>query len=167
MCALEAARLTANVRRLVLYEPTMPLGGPRSENTGRMQALIDAGGPEQALLLFCRDELRMPPRDLAALQESPRWSAKVAVAHTIPRELQGVDAYTFDPKQFPPMQTPTLLLVGGDSPPFRRTVAETFHAALVNSQIGMLPGQRHGAIDAAPDPFAREVIRFLTLDPVG
>lgn len=116
MCALEAARLTANVRRLVLYEPTMPLGGPRIEITERMQALIEAGEPEQALLLFCRDELRMPPRDLASLQESPRWSAKVAVAHTIPRELQSVDAYPFDPEQFRAMPTPRLLLVGGDSP---------------------------------------------------
>jgi pimeloyl-ACP methyl ester carboxylesterase len=89
---------------------------------------------------------------------------RVAVAHTIPRELQAVDAYTFDPKRFRAMQVPTLLLVGGDSPPFRRTVAEAFHAGLPNSRIEVLPGQRHGAIEAAPDLFAKEVMRFLARD---
>jgi pimeloyl-ACP methyl ester carboxylesterase len=167
MCALEAARLTTNVRRLILYEPTMPLGAPRTEICARMQALIDAGDSEQALLVFCRDALRLPPPELASFQQSPGWSARVAVAHTIPRELQAVDAYKFDPKHFCTMQAPTLLLVGGDSPPFRRTVAEAFQAGLPNGQIGVLPGQRHGAIEAAPDLFAKEVMRFLTLDTLG
>jgi pimeloyl-ACP methyl ester carboxylesterase len=142
-------------------------GAPRTELWERMQALIDAGQPEQALLVFCRDVLRLPPPELASFQESPGWSARVAVAHTIPRELQAVDAYTFDPKHFHIMRAPTLLLVGGDSPPFRRTVAEAFHAALPNSQIGVLPGQRHGAVEAAPDLFANETMRFLTRETLG
>ncbi|MGH7343441.1 MAG: alpha/beta fold hydrolase [Candidatus Rokuibacteriota bacterium] len=162
MCALEVARLTENVRRLVLYEPTMPVGSPRTEICARMQALIDAGEPEQALLVFCRDALKLPPPELAAFQESPGWSARVAVAHTIPRELQAVDTYQFDPRHFQTMQAPTLFLVGGDSPPFRRTVAEALQAGLPNSQIGVLVGQRHGAIEAAPDLFAKEVMRFLS-----
>ena len=54
-----------------------------------------------------------------------------------------------------------MLLVGGDSAPFRRTVAETIAAAVPNSQIGVLPCQRHGAIEAAPDLFAQEVMTFL------
>lgn len=167
LCALEAARLTPNVRRLVLYEPTLPLGPPRSEIVERMQTLIDAGEREQALLLFYRDVLRMPPADLAALQASPRWTARVAAAHTIARELQSLDAYRFDPEPFRAMQAPTLVLVGGDSPPFRRTVAETLRAALPNSQIGVLPGQGHGAIEAAPDVFARAVIPFLAREIPG
>ncbi len=167
MYVLEAARLTANVRRLVLYEPTMPLGPPRTAICERMQALVEAGQPDQALLVFCRDALRLPPAELAALQESPTWPARVAVAHTIPRELQAVDAYRFHPEHFRAMQAPTLLLVGGDSPPFRRTVAEALHTGLPNSRIGMLPGQQHGAIETAPDLLATEVRRFLALDTLG
>jgi pimeloyl-ACP methyl ester carboxylesterase len=164
MYALEAARLTDNVRRLILYEPTMPFGPPRTEICARMQAFIEAGEPEQALLVFCRDALRLPSAEIASLQESPEWAARVAVAHTIPRELRAVDAYTFHPEHFRSLRAPTLLLVGGDSPAFRRTVAEAFHAGLPTSQIGVLPGQRHGAIEAAPELFAKEVMRFLALE---
>jgi pimeloyl-ACP methyl ester carboxylesterase len=162
--ALEAALLTASVRRLVLYEPTLPPSGASAETIERMQGLIDVGDPAEALRLFYRDVLRLSPADLADLQASPRWPEKVAVAHTIPRELQGLNAYRFEPARFRALQAPTLLLVGGDSMPFRRTVAETIAAAVPNSRIGVLPGQRHGAIEAAPELFAQEVMRFLTLD---
>lgn len=164
MCALEAARLTDNVRRLILYEPTMSFGPPRTQICARMQAFIEAGEPEQALLVFCRDALRLPSGEIASFQSSPYWAARVAVAHTIPRELRAVDAYTFHPEPFRNLRAPTLLLVGGDSLPFRRTVAETFRAGLPTSQIGVLPGQQHGAIEAAPELFAKEVMRFLPLE---
>src|SRR5262245_48632792 len=66
-CALEATRLTANIRRLILYEPPMPFGlryWP-TEFSVRMQALLDAGEREQGLLLFLRDIVKMPPLAMA------------------------------------------------------------------------------------------------------
>jgi hypothetical protein len=133
--------------------------GPRTEIKERMQALLDAGEREQALLLFFREMLTMSPSDIASLQQSPTWSAHVAAIHRFPRELQGLDDYTFDPAMIRAMQTPTLLHVGGDSPPFRRTVAETFRAALPNSQIGVLP-----AIETAPKLFVLAVVQSLLED---
>src|SRR5512135_2378968 len=49
-CALEAARLTPHVHRLVLYEAPLPLGRKfwSSEFSLRLQALLDAGDREQA-----------------------------------------------------------------------------------------------------------------------
>ncbi len=162
-CALEAARLTANVRRLILYEAPIAVGRQfwPAEFSGRMQALLDAGEREQALLLFLRDISKIPPHDIASAQASPGWHANVASVHTIPRELQGLDAYHFAQQQFETLQTPTLLLLGGDSPPFRRIAAETLHAALPDSQIIVLPGQQHSAIRTAPDLFVTEVVKFL------
>jgi pimeloyl-ACP methyl ester carboxylesterase len=164
LCALEASRLTANVRRLTLYEAPLPLGRRfwPPEFSGPMQALMDTGDREGALLLFLRDIVKMPPQDIASARASPIWQGLVAAVHTIPRELQSVDGYLFEPKRFAAMQTPTLLLLGGDSPPFRRTTAEALHAALPNSQILVLPGQQHSAIRTAPDLFAQQVVKFLT-----
>jgi pimeloyl-ACP methyl ester carboxylesterase len=56
---------------------------------------------------------------------------------------------------------PALLLLGGDSPPFARQAVEMVHGALPNSQIVVLPGQQHIAMDTDPKLFACEVRRFL------
>lgn len=163
-CTLEATRLTANVRRLILYEPPMPFGLRHwpAEFSARMQAFLDAGEREQALLLFFRDMVKMPPHEIAAAQALPTWPARVAAVHTIPRELQSLDSYTFDAGRFGRMETPTALLLGGDSLPFRRTIAETLHTTLPNSQIVVLPGQQHVAMRTAPDVFVQAVVKFFT-----
>lgn len=162
-CALEAALLTANVRRLILYEPVIPSGRQfgSAEFSSPMRHLLDAGDREQALLLFLRDVLKTAPEKIASAQARPTWAARVAAVHTVPRELQGLGGYLFDPKRFGTMQTPTLLLLGGDSPPFRRTDMENLHAALPNSRIMVLPGQGHRAMEEAPDLFAQAVLTFL------
>ena len=162
-CALEAARLTANVRRLILYEPAMSSGRQFevAEFSSRLRYLLDTGDREQALLLFLRDWLKTAPERIAAAQARSTWPARVAAVHTVPRELQGLGSYVFDSRRFDTMQTPTLLLLGGDSPPYRRTEAETLQTALPNSQIVVLPGQGHRAMEQAPDIFAQEVLTFL------
>jgi pimeloyl-ACP methyl ester carboxylesterase len=168
-CALEAARLTAHVRRLLLYEPQMPFGlryWP-AEFSARMQAFLDAREQEQALLLFYRDMVKMPPHELTVAPTLPTWPARVAAVHTIPRELQSLDSYAFAPGRFSRMATPTALLLGGDSPPPTRTIVETLHAALPNSQIVVLPGQRHVAMRTAPDVFVQAVVKFFTAATAG
>ncbi len=163
-CALEAARLTRHVRRLVLYEPPMPFGRRfwSDDRSARVKPLVDAGEFEQILLLFYHDVLRLAPDEIAARQATPRWSAKIAAAHTIPRELQGLDGYLFQAERFTDMRTPTLLLIGGESPPFRRSDADILCDALPDSRIAVLPGQKHVAIQDAPDLFSREVLAFLS-----
>src|SRR5262249_49400473 len=64
LCALEAALLTPHLGRLILYEPTLPLG-PRNLPAGsdaHLQALLDAGHSEEALLFFFGDMLKIPPQ---------------------------------------------------------------------------------------------------------
>jgi pimeloyl-ACP methyl ester carboxylesterase len=147
----------------MLYEPVMPSGKQFSsaEFSARMRDVLDRGDREQALVLFLRDVLKTPPERVAFLQTSPTWAARVAAVHTVPRELESLDGYRFDPDCFRSMQTPTLLVIGGDSPPFRRTDAETLHAVLPNSRIAVLPGQRHRAMEDAPDLFVKEILAFL------
>ena len=95
------------------------------------------------------------------LRSLPNWQARVAAAHTIPREMRGSEGYVFEPERFRQLRVPTLLLLGGDSPPFFRAAIESVHATLPNSQIVVLPGQQHTAINTAPALFVGEVLRFL------
>jgi pimeloyl-ACP methyl ester carboxylesterase len=68
----------------------------------------------------------------------------------------------FDPTRFTGLTTPTLLLLGGDSPPFLKRATETVHAALPHSRIAVMPGQRHTAMNTAPALFVGEVVGLCT-----
>jgi pimeloyl-ACP methyl ester carboxylesterase len=91
----------------------------------------------------------------------PARQARVALAHTIPREILGSEAYVFDPSRFTAVTIPVLLLLGGNSPPFLKAATERMHASLPTSRIAVLPGQQHIAKSTAPELFLREVVAFL------
>ena len=167
LCSLEAALLTPHLRSLILYEPPLPIPGESIYPEGvidRLEALLNAGDRAGVLTTFMREVVRMPAHELELFQASPAFPARIAAAHTLPRELRAHESYRFDPERFKHLTVPTLLLVGGDSPAFFKAAIETLHATLPNSRIVVLAGQQHIAIDTAPDLFAREVQMFL-LEP--
>jgi len=163
ICSLGASLLTRNIRRLVLYEPPIPVNGPIYEPAvrERVQALLDAGDRQGVVTAFFRDVARMPPGELEMLQKLPNWPARVSAAATIPREMRVGDRYDFEPGRFATMRTPTLLLLGGASPPFFRPAIEAVHAALPVSRIVVLEGQQHVAMNTASELFTRTVLDFL------
>jgi pimeloyl-ACP methyl ester carboxylesterase len=163
ICSLEAALLTGNLRRLVLYEPPIPTGQPLMPLAlqRQLQTLVDSGEPEAALDLFYREGPRVPADQIEAYRQLPIWQEGIDMAATLPREVGAVDTYRLDPVRFARLAIPTLLLLGGDSPPFFRPAIELVDAALPSSHIVVLPGQHHSAMDTAPELFAGEVLRFL------
>ncbi|HLV35050.1 MAG TPA: alpha/beta hydrolase [Spirillospora sp.] len=165
LCVLEAALLTAHIRRLIVYEPPpLPVLGMTLYPEGmidHLQALLDAGDREGMVTTFLREIVRMPPHELDLLRASPVFPAMVAAAHTVPREQRAEEAYRFEPERFRHLNVPILLLLGGDSPQFARATIELWHAALPSSRIRVLPGQQHIAHYTAPDLFASEVKAFL------
>jgi pimeloyl-ACP methyl ester carboxylesterase len=164
LCALEAALLTPNLRKLVLYEPGIPLPGVALYPEGvidRLQALLDAGDREGVVTTLYREVVMIPPHEIEQLRSSPAWPARVATAHTLPREARAEEGYTFDARRFKDLYTPTLLLLGGDSPRFLKQATETIDAALPNSRIAVMPGQQHTAMYTAPDLLLQEVLTFL------
>ena len=164
LCSLEAARHTSHLRRLILYEPPFPTGiglySPAAIE--RIRAQLEAGDREDAVTTFLRDIAQTPPQEIEILRSLPAWQARVAAAHTISREVDGSNSYVFDPTRFTGLTIPTLLLLGGDSPPFIKGATETVHAALPHSRIAVMPGQQHTAMNTAPALFVREVVEFLT-----
>jgi pimeloyl-ACP methyl ester carboxylesterase len=165
LCVLEAVLLTANVRRLIVYEPSvLPVPGVWPYPAGiveRFQGMLDAGDREAVVLSLFEDLVGMPTEDLEYIKASPRFPAWVAAAHTVPREQRAEEEYRFTPERFQHLTLPVLLMLGGDSPDFFRATIEMWHTALPNSRIVILPGQQHLAQSTAPDLFAREVLNFL------
>ncbi len=163
LCSLEAALRTDHVRKLVLYEPPIPTGIEiyPSEIVTRIQAQLDAGDREGAVTTFLQDIARVPAHEMEILRAAPSWPARVSAAHTVLREMRGSNEYVFEPANFTGLTTPTLLLLGGDSPPFFKAAIEVVHAALPKSRVVVMPGQQHTAMNSAPELFTSEVLQFL------
>ena len=95
------------------------------------------------------------------LRSLPAWQARVAVAHTIPREELANREYTFDADRFRDLRVPTLFLEGGDSPEPFKAAGEAMQTALPNCRVAVMPGQRHAAMDTGTELFTAEVLSFL------
>lgn len=164
LCAVEAALLTANLRRLILYEG-VPLRGADYYAPGmieRLEALLEAGDVEGMLITMMREVIQRPPEEIELLRSQREdWAARLRNAPTIPREMRGEQGYLFAPERYRNMLTPTLLLVGGDSPVAELENAKGVADALPDARVAILAGQRHTGMITAPDVFIGEVIRFL------
>jgi len=163
LCSLEASLLTSKIRKLILYEPPIPVGLEiyPPAIVGKLQALLDASDREGVVTTFMGEIAQVRPNDLRLLQSLPAWKARVASAHTISRELQADRDYTFDARRFSGLKTPTLLLIGGDSPWFLKAGNEALQRVLPDCRTIVMPGQQHAAMDTGTELFVSEVLRFL------
>ncbi len=167
LCALEAALLTRNVRKSVLYEPPMNVTGEGiypPEVVDRLEAMLDAGDRDGVVATTMREVAGLSPEVVEYMRSLPAWQTRVAAAHTIPRELRASEAYRFDPERFGDLGVPTLLLLGGDSPATFREAEKAVDETLPDSRIVVMPEQGHGAMDTGTDLFTTEVLRILTTD---
>lgn len=165
LVSIEAAMLTDNVRRMVLYEPPIPTGIPFYEDgqRQRLELLLQRGEREAVLVAFFREVVGLSDAEMAAMRAAPSWSARIAAAHTIPREFEDAD-YAFDPARLARLTQPVMLLAGTVSEPFLKRATEAVHDALPNSRVVLMEGQGHVAITTAPDLVAKLVVDFLN-DP--
>ncbi len=165
LCSLEAALLTPNVRKLVLYEPPIPIeGGPDFHPPTlleRLEGLMAAGQPDEVVATFLEEVAGQDPRRVALQRRTPAWPARAAAARTVVREVRGTHFYQLQPERFRDLQAATLMLLGGASPPKHVVATNAVAAALPNAHLVELPGQMHIAMHTAPRLFLDEVLRFL------
>ena len=161
ICALEAALLTDRVRKLVLYEPPMGFLASPPDVVQRLQTLLEEGKRDELVAFFMGEVAGLPSDQVELLRSLPAWEARLAVAHTIPREERASREYTFDPDRFRELEVPSLFLQGGDSPAPFNAAGEALRDALPDCRVVVMPGQRHAAMDTGTDLFTAEVLSFL------
>ena len=162
--SLEVALRTGNICKLVLYEPAIPTDDHEiasEELVAKVQALIDNGDKEQALIFFMREVASLSQEEIDVFRKDPGWESRIEAAHTLAREEQFISGYKFDAYRFSNLHTPTLLLTGSESLPIFKDSTKAVHNALPNSRIAILEGQAHIAMNTAPELFLREVMAFL------
>jgi pimeloyl-ACP methyl ester carboxylesterase len=163
LVSLEAALLTNNIRRLILYEPPVPSGIPIYPPgvPEKMQAAIDSNRNEAALEIFFKEVVKMPDYEFEKYSKLPVYSRRIELVPTIPRELTIHRSYSFEQAKFKNVDIPVLLLLGGDSPALFKDAIQKLDTALSNSRVVVLPGQQHIAMDTNTELFVEEVKKFL------
>lgn len=163
LCAAEAVLRTDAVSALLLYEPALPIPGQPVAPPGlldRMRERLAAGDRDGLLSMFMREAVHIDDATIDSLRPTPLWAARIRAAHTIAREIDAVGSYQFEPERFAELPMPVRLLLGGESPPGLRAASEAMHAAVPHSDLVMLPGQGHIAMDTAPRMFADATLAF-------
>jgi pimeloyl-ACP methyl ester carboxylesterase len=161
VCAIEAALLTERIRKLVVYEPPMGFVVSPPHVVDRLEELLEAGRRDELVAFFLQEVAGLPAEQVELMRSMPAWQARVAAAHTIPREERVTREYVFDPDRFRELRAPTLVLLGGESADPFRAAAEAVEAALPDCRIAVMPGQRHVAMDTGTEIFTTEVLGFL------
>lgn len=159
--ALEAA-LRGSIGRLILYEP--PLHYQAFEASGaldRMRSRVEEGRPEDAVVIFAREELQMGEEQLADLRTRSNWEEMVALASTFVREWDAV--FDAGPKveRYRGVGSPTLLLTGSETAAHPSFATQALRSVMLDVRQATLEGHGHRAHLAAPDLVAEEIRRFL------
>jgi pimeloyl-ACP methyl ester carboxylesterase len=159
--AAGAAERLDGLPRLAVYEG--PMGGVLADEawTARFEANLEAGRPEQAMRDFMSDIGGYSDEEIEAMQGTSAWRARVAAAPTVPRELRAERGFATADLRLSESRTPTLILVGSESPDWAKRSTAAYADAIPNAELHTLAGQGHGASTSAPELLASELRAFF------
>jgi pimeloyl-ACP methyl ester carboxylesterase len=160
--ALGAATLTSNIGRLVLYEPAVNTLDLLPDGLlERLDTLLAQDEPAAVVEMFLREVLHQTDEQIDAYRDQPSWPARVAAAHTLPRELRIPPEELFDAGRAATFTAPTLLLEGQKTPEGFKVALQSIEAALPDARRAVLDGQGHTADVLAPELVAEHLLPFL------
>jgi pimeloyl-ACP methyl ester carboxylesterase len=162
ICALGTA-LRTPVPKLVLYEPTLPVGGlVAGAPLADYARAIEAGDPDLAMEIGLREFIRLTPEVIVAMRTSRAWPKLRGLAASWTRELEAMDALPASVEPYRGLQTPTLLLVGSNSREHpMKNASRALASVLPDVRVEILEGQDHMGLRGAPETVARLVAGFL------
>jgi pimeloyl-ACP methyl ester carboxylesterase len=161
---LGAARLTHNLRRLVVYEGAPAAPGRAYQDPAmlaRFEALEAKGDLDGLMAGFMSEVVGLSPDGVAAYRASATWPTRAAASPTALRELRAEAGRDAGAEHLGEVRIPILQLVGGDSPPVFSDGIKALDAILADGRIVVLPGQGHAAHHTDPAGFVAAVEAFL------
>ena len=159
---LEAAARGVPVTRLAVYEPPYTAGddqpGGSTDLLEAVRAAVAAGERQRAAVTFLQGA-GTPPQVLSHIQNGPGWSAMQELAPTLVYDLELANGGVAPAERLARISVPTLLLSGGDSPPWARQAAERVAGSVPDVREQTVPGQTHAV---APDALVPVLTEFFT-----
>ena len=163
-CTLRALELGLRPERALLYEPpfdTRELPAWPAGVIEEVEATLSREDLAGALLAFLGRVIKLDDATLAAAQASPAWDRRVANARWIAREARCLSAYEPDPALLAEVAPRLRVLLGTETSPELDSSTRAAHAALPGSELRLLPGFGHNAMDDDPGGFVAEVADWL------
>jgi len=163
ICALGTA-LRSPVRKLVLYEPPLPVGGLiAGEYFEPYCRAVDDGRMDDALEIGLKRFVEFPDAHVRKMRSSKAWPYLVSEIPSWARELKAMDGLPGNVDACVRLTCPTLLLLGTESPvhPFRHAFAALLKT-LPHVQTASLPGQTHMPKRSAQNMIAKEISSFVS-----
>lgn len=99
-----------------------------SEEVERIEDLVARREGDEAIIHAFR-VFGLTSEEVEQMRGSPTWSARVATAHTVAREIRAEEAYRVNPERFRGLATPVLFLLGKESPDWAHESTERIRAA--------------------------------------
>jgi pimeloyl-ACP methyl ester carboxylesterase len=162
LIAAGAAQLLDGLPRLVLYEP--PMGGVLvgDDVIDRWERLIGEGDRDLMVREFFHEVAGYGEDQIDELALSPVWERRKHVSPTVPRELRAELSFRLDQAALSRLHTPTLMLLGSESPDWARRSTDAYGEAIPHAAVRILHGQGHGATTSAPELLGAELASFLS-----
>ena len=170
MCALEGALKAHNLYRLCVYEPSVNRNAGNAKREfaiDEMARLAQLGDRDAIVEIHLRNIINVSEETLDKQRaQKDAWAARLAMAHTMPRELQALRHYRFDAARFAALGVPLRILLGEKSAGHGPETARSLLEAVQGSVLFRLEGQGHFAMLTAPELLAAKLIDFF-LSPGG
>lgn len=148
---LRAAARGLAIPKLALYDPP-PTGPGAGDLAARLAELIAAGRRGDAVELFQTEGVGMPHEVVVQMRHAPFRPVLEQMAHTLVYEMTILTDVSMPPEAAASVQSPTLVLVGGNNPAVMRHAAQAFAEAIPQGQYRMLEGQGHDIDPAVVAP---------------
>ncbi|MBO2454149.1 alpha/beta hydrolase [Actinomadura barringtoniae] len=157
--ALDAAAAGVPIDKLALWEAPFSVDDPEApararEEIAEIQSLLAEGRHGDVVAQFFM-KTGMPESVVAQMRQQPWWQGIERIAHTL------VYDYTFMadglvPERYAALETPTLVLGGGESHGFLELAVQATAKAVPGADLRIVAGQNHGVQAEALAPIVTE-----------
>jgi len=149
--ALYAASLSVPVEQLFLSEPPFRFGEdePPVDLPDRLQALVDAGRPEDAVTTFQLEGIGLPQPVVAQITQSPGFGALVALAQSTVYDARLTRDVSTPTEAMREVDVPVLVFSGRETFPFLRASAERLAGVVRGAEFVEVPESVGHRLDPA------------------
>jgi pimeloyl-ACP methyl ester carboxylesterase len=159
--ALFAAGEGVPITQLFLSEPPFHFGEgePAADLPERLQAFIDAGEPEEAVVLFQREGVGLPDAVIEQIRNSPMFPSLVAVAQSVVYDAMLTSAVSTPTDAMTGVSMPVTILRGEPTVPMIVRAVDLLADAMPDAELVIVPESHDHGVD--PAGTAREIRRRL------
>lgn len=154
--ALHAVAHGLPIQKLALYEPPSVVDAVGPDHVGPLVKLVEAGQRGEAVEYFQTQIIGMPVEIVQQIRNAPFRAGMEAIAPSLVHDALLVSFVSGD--LVSSVKSPTLVMVGGASPPLLHDAGASIAAALPHGSLVTLEGQTH---DLEPSAIAPVMAPFL------